>query len=55
MDEVFLSPLSVVLVHLPLLVDIEKSQVVTFWNLEMLPGRVTLLLSVFGTEEDRGH
>ena len=52
-DEVLLSPFVVILMHTPLLVDIKQSQMITFWNLEMLSGSIALLLPVFLPEEYR--
>ena len=31
----------------------EVSEMVALWHLELLPGLVTLLLTTFGTKEDR--
>lgn len=55
MDEVFLSPLRVVLVHLPLFVDVQQSQMITLWHLEVFSSCIAFLLTVLWSEEDRWH
>lgn len=50
MDEVVIAPDSGVVVVLPLQVDVQVGQVVTFRDSKLLPDLVTLLLSALGKE-----
>ena len=54
MNKVLRGPFVVVLVHLPLLVDIQQGQVVTLGYLKVLSGCITFLLTVLWSKEDRG-
>ena len=54
-NEVLLSPLAVIFVHFPLLVDVEKRQVIRLRHLEVLPSCITFLLTVLRSEENGGH
>lgn len=54
------TPLGAVSVVLPLLVDVQQGQMVTLRHKELLSGRVTLLSTIWGTEEhvwytEHGH
>ena len=51
-DEMFGTPLGIEFILLGPEVHIEKSQVVAFGDEEFLSGRIALLLSVLGSEED---
>lgn len=51
-DEVLLGPLRIVLMHLPLLVDVQEGEMVTLRDLEMFSCGIALLFSVLRAEEN---